>query len=359
MPSTKRRIDPGVARQLLAEPHRFEFFQALRILERLFVRQGTPGNDAVASRLRFRNSLSLGFPASEIEQLDAFNARGEPLDEDSTGGDATLDGLGEVHITPAFTGLLGTAGALPRHYTEQIAHRETYERDRAARAFLDVFTTRAVALHYGAHKKYRLPLHYELDGRERFLPMILALAGLGLPSLRERLVDGTADVFDQAIVHHAGGIRQRPVSAAFLQRLLADYFQAPVRVEQFVGAWYQVPLEQRTRLGLGNAILGSTALAGGRVWQRDLRVRLWFGPLGREQFDSLLPGRSAALALAKWLTLLTGATLEYEVRLTLKPEHIQAVSMARGARLGWDSYLCSKPPAEARSDTCYSINALP
>ena len=46
-----------------------------------------------------------------------------------------------------------------------------------------------------------------------------------------------------------------------------------VTVEQFVGAWYRVPATQRTLLGSGNARLGSTALAGDRVWQRDLRMR--------------------------------------------------------------------------------------
>lgn len=360
MSSAQRRIDPGVAQQLLAEPYRFEFFQALRILETLFVRQGVHGADALPSRLRFRNSLSLGFPASEIEQLQAFDRDGQPLSDPSALDDGqALDDLGEVHLTPAFTGLLGNAGALPRHYTEQIAQREIYQRDRAARAFLDVFTTRAVALHYAAWKKYRLPLHYELDRRERFLPMVLALAGVGMPALRDRLVDGDADVFDQAIAHYAGGIRQHPVSASFLQRILSDYFQVPVRIEQFIGAWYRVPEQQRTRLGIGNASLGSTALAGDRVWQRDLRMRLWFGPLDRDQFDSLLPGHSAALALAKWLTLLTGASLEYEVRLTLKAAHVRGVSMGTGgARLGWDSYLCSQPSAQPRSDTRYGIHTL-
>lgn len=358
MSGPQRRIDPGVAGQLLAEPHRFEFFQALRILETLFVRQGVRSADAVPARLRFRNSLSLGFPASEIEQLQAFDREGEPLPDAPSPDAAALEALGEVHITPAFTGLLGVAGALPRHYTEQIAHREHYERDRAARAFLDVFTTRAVALHYGAHKKYRLPLQYELDRRERFLPIVLALAGMGMPALRDRLVDGEADVFDQAIAHYAGGIGQRPVSATFLQRMLSDYFRVPVRIEQFVGAWYHVPAEQRTRLGVGNAALGSTALAGDRVWQRDLRMRLWFGPLDREAFDSLLPGHAAAKALGKWLALLTGASLEYEVRLMLKPEHVRGMSMGDGGtRLGWDSYLCTRPATQPRSDTGYTLLA--
>lgn len=384
-----RRIDPGVAQQLLAAPHRFGFFQAMRVLERLFVRQGLKPADAVPARVRFRNSMSLAFPASEIESAAAFANDGVALDRDVAVAHAiTMEELGEVHLTPAFMGLLGLHGALPLHYTETLAERETYQRDRAARAFLDVFTTRAVALHYAGWKKHRPALQYEIDSRERFLPLVLALAGLGTPALRRRLCDGEGDIHDQALAHHAGLLGQRPVSLVTLQRVLADYFAVPLRVEPFVGAWYGVPDEQRTRLGVGNARLGASALAGGRVWQRDLRMRLWVGPLGRDRFDEFLPGGRAAKALSKWLALLTGSTLEYEVRLGLKADHVRGVSMqaasvraaptdgvfvdggtattsamaqpsAAGARLGWDSYLCSRQATAARHDTTYFIHTPP
>lgn len=39
MQTAQRRIDPGVVEQLLDEPHRFEFFQAVRILEKWFAQQ--------------------------------------------------------------------------------------------------------------------------------------------------------------------------------------------------------------------------------------------------------------------------------------------------------------------------------
>lgn len=359
-----RRIDPGVAQQLLAQPQRFGFFQAMRVLERLFVRQGLKPAEAVPARVRFRNSVSLGFPASEIESATAYAGDGVTLDRDVAVAHAiTMEQLGEVHLTPAFMGLLGGHGALPLHYTEALAEREVFQRDRAARAFLDIFSTRAVALHYAGWKKHRPALQYELDSRERFLPLVLALAGLGTPALRQRLCDGDGDVFDQALAHHAGLLGQRPVSLATLQRVLAGYFDVPLRVESFVGAWYDVPAEQRTRLGVGNARLGTSALAGERVWQRDLRVRLWIGPLGRQRFDDFLPGGTAAKALAKWLALLTGSTLEYEVRLGLKAGCVTGMTMGAPApapapRLGWDSYLCSQPAAAPRHDTTYFIQTL-
>ena len=362
MPATKRRIDPGLAQQLFEEPHRFQFFQAMRILERLFRRQDGRQPDAIALSVRFRNSLSLAFPATELDAEATVASRdGEALQNPAALIQAIDDGaLGQVQLTANFMGLLGVAGALPLHYTETLGERELYGRDRAARAFLDMFSTRAVALHYAAWKKHRLALQYELDRRERFMPLVMSLAGLGSPASHDALVDGRGDVFDQAVAYYAGAIRQRPVSAAVLRRVLSDYFRVRVQVEQFVGAWYRVPPEQRTRLGMANAQLGRSALAGERIWQRDLRLRLRIGPLARQAFDDFLPGSAAAQALAKWLGLLTGAGLEYEVRLALNPADVPAMRMtaATGPRLGWDSYLCSRPQRHPREDTTYHLRTI-
>ena len=362
MPGAQRRIDPGVAQQLLAGPHRFQFFQAIRLLERVYARQGVKPGQAVAGWVRFGNSLSLGFPATELDpEGQAYSKDGEQLESEVALGHALeTEGLGEVHLTPRFMGLLGVTGALPLHYTEMLQERELYRRDRAARAFLDIFSNRAVALHYAAWKKHRLALQYELDRRERFVPLVLSLLGMGMPGLRDRMLDGHGDVFDQAVAHYAGAVRQRPVSACMVRRVLADYFQVKFELEQFVGAWYHVPAEQATRLGWANAALGSSALAGDRVYQRDLRLRLRIGPLPRERFDEFLPGGDAAQALSKWLTLLTGDGLEYEVRLILRAEDVRGAAIGGDgqARLGWDSYLSTRPAQAPREDTTYCIHTL-
>ncbi|QGZ66439.1 type VI secretion system baseplate subunit TssG [Paraburkholderia acidisoli] len=360
MLAPQRRIDSGVIGRLLEEPHRFAFFQAVRLLERWFVdHTETRQRDVLPHRIAFRNTLSLGFPPSEIEGATSYDAAGDPLAGAEQRAAALVAGeLDSVDITPAFFGLLGAQGALPLSYTEQIAAREHLRRDRAAREFFDVFSNRATALFYSAWKKYRLPLHYELDRDERYLPLLLALAGVASETSRDGLHEGAGAIFDESIAGHAVAARHQPVSAAYLRNSLSDYFGVPVRVEQFVGKWYDVPPDQLSMLGQRNVVLGATALAGERVWQRDMRARLVIGPLSKAQYEAFLPGAEHAIALERMLTLLARVTLEYEVLLILRREDVGGSRLGAGARLGWDAFLSTHEADRDRSDARYELHVI-
>ena len=373
--------------RLLEEPHRFEFFQAVRLLERWFIQQEQLGEGAVLSqRLQFRNSLSLAFPASEIAEFKVVAAA--PPEPPALPGAAdapalnavapaseSIDAVAEhradsrrikhIEMTPAFMGLLGANGALPIFYTELFAQREATQKDTAARAFMDIFLHRAVVLFYQAWRKHRLAIQYEADRRNRFLPQVLAVAGIGHKALRDRLRAGEGGVADDTLAYFAGALQQRPLSAAMIQRVLAQYFQVAFKLEQFVGRWFTLPKDNQTRLGLSNAQLGHSAVASERVWQRDLRARLTIGPMNQERFHRFLPGGPAALALRELLTLFTSVSLEYEVRLALQASDVKPAQLGgplgdrNGTPLGWDSFLVTRPATESRSDAGYDIHAIP
>jgi type VI secretion system protein ImpH len=422
MSGTQRRPPPALIAQLLAQPHGFGFFQAVRLLQRWLGRaEGLSDRRVLDERLRFRNSLALDFPASELASLEVVPAD----DEDVVEPGAPIDGGHEVHrradgsgngsdrepgsghasgasrsrdnigssavghdlrgeraakptpngdaggvplpssirridITPAFIGLLGATGALPTHYTEQLAQRELYHRDHAARAFLDIFQHRAVALFYEGWRKHRLALHYEADGRNRFLPLVLAVAGLGQPALRDRLRAAAGGVSDHAIAFYAGAVHKRGLAPQALERMVAMYFDVRARLTTFVGRWYRMPASQHSIVGLGHATLGRDAVLGERVWQRDLRLRLDLGPLDLEKFNRFLPGGPAQIALREILQLLGGNGLEYEVCLRLAASEVRGCRLdaTRGAWLGWNSFLVTRLQREDRSDVRYDLLAL-
>jgi type VI secretion system protein ImpH len=365
MPTPKRRHSTGLIDQLIENPHRFEFFQAVRLLERWLAQQpGAPvaaGVQRLPTAIRFRNSLSLSFPPSEIEALQVQWKGAD--DAEGAAYAARNGGVAEcIEITPAFMGLLGISGAMPYVYTEQIAQRELYHKDYAARAFLDLFSNRAVALFYAGWKKSRLHLQYETDRRNRFAPMVLSLAGLGQSGLLDRLHAQEGGINDESLAFFAGALQQRALSATQLQGLLSRYFKVPVRVEQFVGRWYTLPPSARTALGVGsNGVLGRNALSGERVWQRDLRVGIHLGPLTHAMFQRFLPGAPGAVALRELLAMLNGVSLEFEINLHLRADAVQAVALdsARSplaGRLGWDTYAQTRAPAEDRCDVRYDID---
>lgn len=374
MRATHRLPPVAVIDQLFERPHSFEFFQAVRLLEAWFVRhEGLTPVDVMAQRLSFRNSLNMSFPASEIERfetlwLDQPDLPAPP--KPATLADMALathsaprrlvpGQVNRVEITTAFMSLLGAGGALPIFYTELFARREQESRDASSRAFLDIFLHRSVALFYQAWRKHRLAVRYESDRRNHFLPQVLSLAGVGQRALRDRLHPKEGGVSDEMIAFLSGIFQQRSVSAGALQQVLSLYFRVPVKVTQFVGRWFKLPVAHQSRLAMGNAQLGTTALAGERVWQRDLRVSLIFGPLGLERYQRFLPGGAAAFALKQLLTQLTGVSLEYEVRLQLRAADVQPVRLggAVGPRLGWETYLVTGPSPVDRCDAGYDLLA--
>ena len=360
MRATKRRFEPAVIERLFREPYRFEYFQAVRVIELWLKRNGVAQRGMVANFLRFQNSTSLRFPASQLEAIQT-EPRDIERDVASLGAALASQALKYVRVTPSFMGLLGGSGVLPVHYTERIAEHLFNEKDEGARAFLDTFSNRSLALFYEAWRKYRMPFKYQLDGQDAFLPLLLGLAGLGNASLRRRLsnaADGA--VLDESIGYFAAAIRHRPTSAVQLARVLSEYFGHPVEAEQFVGRWYEVPLAQQTVLGGQIGVLGKDAIAGGRVWQRDLRLRLIVGPLDHAGFTAFLPGGMAARALKSLLAMFTGVSLEYEVELVLRAAEVRPVTISESGklgRLGWDAYLVEGPQQQDRRDVCYELLA--
>ncbi|NML19043.1 type VI secretion system baseplate subunit TssG [Azohydromonas sp. G-1-1-14] len=345
--------------QLFRQPHQFEFHQAVRLIENWVACHAQ--NRKLA--LQFRNAISLSFPASEIAALDVV--LDDVVDSPDAAGSEALDPSAwqRIEITPSFMSLLGASGVLPLAYSEQLIAREILHRDSTARAFLDIFQHRAVTLFHAAWHKHRLPLRSEARGHDHGLSMVLSLAGMGSTSLQNRLLASQGGVSDHALAYYAGLLQRRCISASHLQRVLSDYFGVAVNIKQLIGRWCALASENLTLLGSANAVLGRNALLGGRVWQRDLRLRVVVGPLSEAQYRRFLPGRPGALALKELLTLSSGVNLEYEVHLRLRVEAVALTRLggaatASASHLGWNTFLLSQPSQVEREERVYELHAV-
>jgi type VI secretion system protein ImpH len=378
-------VTPSVRDRLFAEFYEFDFFQAVRLLERVQPGRRPVGRDhAPADEVaRFRPHLSLAFPPSQIVALD-------PSDEDRS---APL-------VTVTFFGLYGVTGVLPVQYTQLLLDLGRDVRGperRSLRDWLDLFNHRATSLFYRAWEKYRFYVAYDRgDARgkepDTFTLAVRSLMGLGSPGLGDRLEVRTAElgartedelrrtdfgpalrasssvlarVDDLALLYYAGFFAQRPRNAANLRLLLADYFAVAVEVCQFRGQWLAVPEADQTRLG-AMGVLGVDAVAGSHVWDCASRFRVRLGPLSYARFDDLLPDPAPAPArktffmVAQLARLFAGPELDFDVQLVLAADQVPETELTDGAgagpHLGWNVWLISEAPAAPADDAVFETD---
>jgi type VI secretion system protein ImpH len=337
MAAADRGKSAALSEQLLGEPHRFNFFQAVRLLEHLARERA--GQDPAGPRypvggdqpperevVRFRALAALSFPAASVGQ-----SRPPAAGEQGNGAGAPFE------LVVSFLGLTGPAGVLPFHYTRQLLQR-LRAKDTSLRDFLDLFNHRLVSLFYRAWVKYRLPFAFErsrLDpgstGTGLMEQGLYSFVGQGTGGLRGRL-----GCPDEVFLHYSGHLAHYPRSAIALECLLTDYFEVPVRVEQLQGQWLTVEPDDRSLMpgpahprGRNNQ-LGVNLLVGERVWDVQSNFRLRVGPLSYRQFLGLLPsgpGLRPLCQIARWYV---GPEFTFDVQLVLRAADVPPCRLVPG-----------------------------
>ena len=348
MQAKERLPAAGVIDHLFDNPAQYQFRQALRILLLWLRSQGVSYDDAFKHVLRFQNSVSLGFPASEIEALRAeLTGTGDAADGANALGGTSAPVAGppatpeRITLTPALIGLLGSSGSLPFHYSERIAAHQMHTKDESARAFLDILSNRMVGLFFETWGKYRLEANIDTHGVDPLRRMLTQLGGFKDRGADDHDASGEGDVE----AYFAAAFSTRPVSATTVADVLSEHFGVPVEIEQFVGCWDVLDLTQQTVMGRAGAALGYGATLGKRVWRCDLRIRLKIGPLDAAQRDRCLPNGAIATGIKRMLQRFSMSNLDCEVCLLLKPECIHPAVLTANKpapdRLGWGSFLAS------------------
>lgn len=314
--------------ELFDEPYRFEFFQAVRLFEKIFPEKRPVGRKAMPSEevVRFRSRVALDFPASEIHEIV------ESIDE------KTEETKREMIVN--FMGMVGVSGILPMPYTELVLDRIRH-RDTSMWSFLDIFTHRSVSIFYRAWCKYRFPIGYE-RGNDDFTAYLYDIGGLGTKGLRGRM-----SLADESLLPYIGLIAQKPHSCNALENILSDYFGTKAKIKQFFGQWLALDRADYTRLGEKNSSLGLSAIAGTKIWEQQSKFRVRMGPLTFKQFQEFLPNGSAHQPLKSIIRFMVGVEFDFDVQLLLKqkqvPSSILTTRAQRRPMLGWTTFLKTKP----------------
>lgn len=334
-------IASELAMRLRREPFRFDFFQAVRLLERLLPDRSPVGKFEPPSKeiAHFGAFPSLAFPASQIQSMD-------------------WPDHGPLRMIVNFMGLTGPLGVLPNPYTSLLIER-LRQADTSPRDFFDIFNHRMVSLFYQAWRKFRFDVAYERGERNRFSRELLSLVGLGTDGLQ-----GRQAIPDDAMIYYAGLLGQRPRSAQALQQILSDYFEVPVEIEQASGGWYHLDPETQCCLAEGSTDsekLGFGAVVGDEIWNQQSRVRVVLGPLSLERYREFLPDGSCWEPLRAWVRFFSNEEFDFDVKLILERKGVPPCELGAdegaGPRLGWVSWVKSAPFGRDPDDTVLALEA--
>lgn len=326
--------------RLQAEPYRFGFYQAMRRLEALH--PDSPGfgrsRRAVQDPIRLGQRPTMSFSSSTLAGMDPAS------------------GQRPERLLQYFHGVFGPNGPLPIHLTEFALERRLSHQDFTFERFCDVFHHRMISLFYRIRADAEPALCEDRPERNRFRTYVGALLGIGSPALR-----GQDEAPDEARLFHAGSFSNQKRSPGALLGVLKQYFGMPVKIREFVPEWLTLPEESRLRLGRdrNTCRLGVNAVLGERTLERQFRFSLIFGPVTREQFESLLPNAPAPDRLAGLVRSFVGLEYSWDYRVLLDEQEMPTVSLGRYGKLGWSSWLHGRVPDPEKPDFFHEPGLMP
>ncbi|MEO1619136.1 MAG: type VI secretion system baseplate subunit TssG [Planctomycetota bacterium] len=381
MASQGRKSIVSITDRLEKQPHRFSFYQAVRLLlHRSSLRANATSQSNSKRRIgtltnlsdepvRFRTLTSLSFPPADITDLRLAKS-----DDDGISAANEKAPVAEVEV--AFWGLIGPAGALPNHYT-QLAIDRAHHKDYAIRDFLDGFSHRQLSFFYRAWEKYFPAAGYEnavvcgTPESDLVRESLLSLVGRGHRSVRDRF-----EVADDALVYYGGHFSASP-TANSLEAMVADFLGLPAKVDSLFGQWLELPVPERTRIGMldGHCKMGFDTVVGTRTWDPGSKFRLRIGPVGLDEFESLLPTAPTLPRICQFIRSYVGMEYDFDLQVILRREEIPFCKLSDTTSdeppaerddqpdvrpyLGWNTWLCSKMPTEDSEDAVFHHDGSP
>jgi len=350
------RTGEPLASRLRARPASFDFFQWIR-LNSWPLRDASPaaierGARQVNTHLRFRAEMSSAFPGSEISAGRQRRTVRNKIDERRV----------ELFVTNFV--LSGVLGPLPDSFADWIRQRLA-ERDPVMAEFLDIFNHRISTIRYELKAASVAAFDACRPENTHYADMVGALMGLsafegeGADILKQRV-----PIPKRALLALCGLVGNGRKSAAGFGVVMGVYLQAPVQVEQLLGAWRAIEPRDQTRLGQRR--IADTAPLGRRVWVNQAAVGLTIGPIVYKRLCALLRdcvqgdgdqdkafgvGYSGLAAMVHFLldrhvdvvvTIMVEAS-SIPRSLLWRPQRIAGFGSNHGLRLGQTAWLNGKP----------------
>jgi len=315
--------DPLIAR-LAAQPFAFDFYAAVRLLQSHFATHPRIGHSWSPSQdpIRFAQNPSLDFAPATLEAIKQKDPSRPPV------------------FYARHFGLFGPNGPLPLCLTEYARERILHNSDPTFAAFCNIFHHRLLSFFFRAWADSHKTVDFDRPSEQCWADFVGSLIGIGMDSLRQR-----DSVPDRAKLYFAGRLVQQTRNAEGLGAIVQDFFGVSTRVLTFVGRWLELPSGSVCKLGASRATgtLGAAIIVGTRFWTCQLHFRLRLGPMKLPEYERLLPAGSSFRRLCDWVREYAGEHYSWDVQLVLSKEEVPAISIGRAGRLGWTTWLKTRP----------------
>jgi type VI secretion system protein ImpH len=353
--ATKSRQQSSTLEYLFNSPELFDFFQAVRLLKRLYHYQHSENfhsfeatrdiatrNDLIKFHLKTSNKFSVGY----IEKIQ--------INEMSR----------EIEVFVNFMGLTGVTGILPQHYTELLMNAESCG-NLALRDFFDIFNHRIISLFYAAWEKNHIftsfeRISHQSNSVDPISQTLYSLSGMGIENIRN-----TLSIQAQCFAFYAGIFSRQPRSATALESLLQDHFKLPIKVLQFQGQWLQLADDERSLISSQRSRnnyqqLGRNFVLGKQYWSTQNKFRLYIGPLKYEQFQHLLPNEKKLKPIIELTRIFCGIEFDFDIQIELLADDVPYCVIGRflPAYLGWNSWLRSRSSTKNANDMIINTNLI-
>ena len=317
--------------QLTESPFAFDFYAAVRLLQSRFPSQPrigyskSPANDSI----RFAQNPALDFAPATLEAMRRKDPSRPPV------------------VYSRHFGLFGPNGPLPLCLTEYARDRVHYHNDVTFVEFCNVFHHRLLSFFFRAWADAQKTVDLDRPEDQHWSHFVGSLIGIGMDSLQKH-----DSVPDRAKLYFAGRLVQQNRNAEGLEAIIQNFFSIQTEMQTFVGRWLNLPPSSVCKLGDSPTTgqLGSSVIAGSRIWNCQMHFRLRMGPMKLADLERLLPTGSSFKRLCDWIRLYTTEEFTWDAQLVLAKEEVPAVQMGKAGRLGWTTWLKTRPFEQDAAD---------
>lgn len=324
--------------QALSEhPYRYDFFQAVRLLEALHPKKARLGRSqrAADDPLRLQQSVSLSFQASAVDAYEYKKNAPAP------------------YLSTAFFGLFGANGGLPLHLSEYADERIRHEHDSTFEGFVNLFQHRMLSFFYRAWADTQPTVNFDRYQDDRFKFYIGSFLGLGMPSLHDR-----DDIYDNLKLHFAGHFACQRKHPEGLKLILESYFGFNIAIVEFIGEWLDLPVNSICRLGCSQLTghLGHNVIVGSSIWSRQHKFRIIMGPMPLQDYQHILESLATRKQIVAIVRNYIGLELDWEINLVLRRDQVPGAQLGSHSRLGWSSWLGARTADSDADDLILNLN---